>query len=787
MTLLALVVTLAPVAVLANHSQEVVASQNTTTAEFNSADVLENVTVAQNNVSLLGSVLIDGFEDGDIAEWSGDTDNFSATSTTSFSGSWSMQFDGAAGTSVSVNRDLGSTTPENISFSVNDSVLASVGPNPNTRFREGTTGGPAVIIGNGNQGTSDAGSVLTYDGSYHDTGLDITADTWFEIELYNIDYGANTYDLALYDANGNLQGTDTGNNFINSLSGIDNFMTSGESGKYYLDDFRATDSDGGQYEANHTVEDATTAKVNLSLQNAEADVTVTDPVGGQTLGSGTFSTDGNKSISLSGQTSTKVRVNVTVSPQAGTSVATMHDESILFDAQSPTVDNSTATPTGDLSAFQNTYTIDVNDTDFPLAQGDSVTAELFIDGSSEGTDTLTSNGTASVTATTNTGGAHTYNWTVTDSYGLSHTSQDFTVNIPATIEIFNETSPQTKISGQGDITVRSFAEDTVIENTTSTGEIDMTGFPVDQEFVVKVSLDTYHDTTVVFDDIYQQQKIWLLNSSLDTNQVRFTLTDNTGDFQDDPKLLIERPLNHTGANTTWEVIRADYFGAAGFTTDLETDTRYRLTVEAVDGAQRSVGPYTTSIDETVPLTIGSGRLNLTTGADSYTFNATYENVSGTEQIRWGFADPDGLTTDLNVTIYEYQNASNRIYSQTFSDPSDLIATQILTGNQPNLTWTVDWQATRDGETIGGEKTVGRFINEQASALPAWLQEAVAIVVLMLTAGAFSQRNFAAGAVVVALMGGVFWMGGWLTGVTSGAGVAGALALAVLYKWARDVR
>lgn len=769
-TLLALAVTLAPVAVLADHSKRAVASQHTDfgTGGEPAPDTLTNMSVVGSGDSASVALSrpynpVDSQGDGDAdggGALVGDLSDGSTLNTET-----RLQ-PNATGTIHALTPHIGFTSGSGYGFTVEVRIVQET--------PDGTVGEGTVVNS-------------SWDPDFS------TGTKRVEIDPFEVQAGTN-YTVEWITSGSDGDSTEDRISITGDTSATQDWLWNPKNAfmATYPNLTASIAPDSGTYTgANHTVEDATEAKVNMTVENATVDLAVIDPTqsgSSSLIGFDTgITSSGNHSVSIGSHSSSKVRVSAEITAQSGPTTVQIHDVSVLFDAESPTVDNASASPTGDLSQFQNTYTIDVNDADFPLAQGDSVTAELFIDGSSEGTDTLASNGTASVTATTSTGGSHTYNWTVTDDYGLSHTSQDFEVRIPATIEIFNETSPQTKISGQGDITVRSFAADTVIENTTSTGEIDMAGFPVDQEFVVKVSLDGYHDTTVVFDDIYQQQKIWLLNSSLDTNQVRFTLTDNTGDFQDDPKLLIERPLNHTGDNTTWEIIRADEFGAAGFTTNLETDTRHRLTVEAVDGAQRSVGPYTTSIDETVPLTIGSGRLNLTTGADSYTFNATYENASGTEQIRWGFADPDGLTTDLNVTIYEYQNASNRIYSQTFSDPSDLIATQMLTGNQPNLTWTVDWEATRDGETIGGKQTVGRFVNEQASALPAWLQEAVAIVVLMLTAGAFSQRNFAAGAVVVALMGGVFWMGGWLTGVTSGAGVAGALALGILYKWARDVR
>ena len=105
-----------------------------------------------------------------------------------------------------------------------------------------------------------------------------------------------------------------------------------------------------------------------------------------------------------------------------------HTVELMTSQGGPTVDNASASPSGsEVTRFEDqTLSIDVSDPDFP---DDGVTVEFFVDGSSVGTDTLTTNGTASVNVGPLADGSHSWHVEATDEYGQNTTSSTFTWEI----------------------------------------------------------------------------------------------------------------------------------------------------------------------------------------------------------------------------------------------------------------------------------------------------------------------------------------------------------------------
>lgn len=430
--------------------------------------------------------------------------------------------------------------------------------------------------------------------------------------------------------------------------------------------------------ANHSVEDATTAKVNISsISNAEATVSIDEHDGSSwsQVTQSTFTTAGNHSIDISAATQSKLRTNVTVVNQTANGVPTftLGDESILFEAQAPTVDNTTATPTGDLTQASNTFEIQVNDSDFPLAQGDSVTAELIIDGSSHGTDTLTQNGTASVSTTVSTGGTLTYNWTLTDDYGLESKSADFTINVPNEIEIYNETDPTSLVTKNVDLTFYVNGTQNphdIVEKSTSNGKVDMIGIPADETIIVVAEADGYLDRRIYIPSLYETQKIYLLNDTLTHTDVLFGIEDYTGRFPPGQTVL-EVQRNIQGNFTT---VLGDFFGANDqFTAQIEQNVRHRLVItNTVTGESDILGTYTPLSSGTEELTVSpSGDLDLPDEHPTVEISPSTQTLPDRSGVSLSGTIANG-TQDLSswrFAVYHIDGASNTTLSDQSSTSS----------------------------------------------------------------------------------------------------------------------
>lgn len=628
---------------------------------------------------------------------------------------------------------------------------------------------------------------------------------------------AGVYDngnVELY-TNGTLESSDTQGSSLNSNSnGV--FIGSKNGSSFWdgrIDDVRTyttalnasqlqelhdnpsvnTENTPGTYiSANHTVEDSEQGFVNITtLTNASATVTweTNDGSGWSTLNETSGITSAaNHTFTWSVESNDTVRVNVTVFNQSGNGDPDfeMADEGVQFTANDTDVDNSSATPTGDLSTSTPTLEIDINDSDFNLSQDDTVTVEFFIDGVSIGTDTLTSNGTASVMTDTLNGGDHTWNVTANDTYSHSTTSQDFTITVPSNLTVREERPVHPKID-QVSVTAKFFEqgedEPTIVNRTTNDGNISLDGLPVGSEFTVTISAPGYHNRTVLLDDIFTQSTVFLLNETGQDNDITFTIEDPTGEFTDeDSEILVKRSINESIYNDTggfsYLIVEGDEIGASGeIETTLETDERYRLVVRS-DDETRILGGFVPESDKTVTLRPSPPSINVT-DEQGYAWNASTDETANT--ITFEYNDPDDNTTDLELIIHEQNNASNEIYNQTHAGPHGYLkVTQTLTDEQANETWVVKYSAQRGGDTISGQTGVGRQVITQLPELDDTWKNAVAVIMVILTGGLFSVRNAETGAVATAFVGGGFWMGGWLPTAAGGAIMVG-MVVAVVWK------
>jgi hypothetical protein len=454
----------------------------------------------------------------------------------------------------------------------------------------------------------------------------------------------------------------------------------------------------------------------------------------------------------------------------------------------PVLDETTASPTGDLSNDPSELSINVSDPDFPE---DNVTVEFYLNGSLLETKTVSSAGEVSASIGTIDSRQHTWNATAEDEYGNADETSDFTFTTPGTLEIYHETEPEDLVNNtQVNLTI--FADDEIHTRNTTDGTVDLSGLPT-EDLVIRGEADGFFTRELVLESLADQPRMYMLNTSASTVNVTFQLEDKTGgkfppvlssswnvtltggNFPPETtQLYIEKPITRNGS-TSYEVVAADEFGSANsYRVPLEKDQRYRLRVKNRDNDQRTLGPYAASETETVTLTVGSLSFDAS-DSDTYLWSANYTDAGGSPRVRFNFTDPQDDTTDLNVVIYERGNKFNEIYNNTFAGPvGNVSASQLLTANQSDLTWVVEFEGDRGGETIEGSRVVGANTGPGVPLDTDW-KNRIAIGFLIIMGGSLGagMRVPEAAGIVISLLAGIFWQIGWLpTEVGAGAIVAG---------------
>lgn len=458
---------------------------------------------------------------------------------------------------------------------------------------------------------------------------------------------------------------------------------------------------------------------------------------------------------------------------------------------------SNAGPQGGVSTEPSKLSADINDSDFPT---DDVDVTISLDGSQIHSETVSSNGTVT---TSNFGeldlGVHTWTVNATDDYGNSD-NQTYTFELPQNITIRDETPPHNKLTGcNAEVTFYEDEEDDpFIANRSDSdgdGNISLEGLPAQSQFAATINCDGFHNRTVLIDSIFDQQTVFLINTSETTVENRFTITDFTNRYPpDSAEIVIQKAINRslydpslTGNNFTWLNVAGDDIGAdQAFTTDLIENDRYRLRVQNDAGDSRILGAYIPTTSGTIDLTVGAVDVEYTDSDENIAWSFNQTNETNIERLQFTYSDPQGNTSSVDVLIYERGNDSNVIEDTTFdSGPyGNLTLTKNLTMlGETGKEWVVEFNASRGDGFIAGKAFTNPAVTVQLPNLDEDWRHIIAVLSLIIVGGIFSQANVDIGAVAVSGLAGIFWTTGFLNGVTSGAAIAVAIGLALFYKWA----
>jgi hypothetical protein len=566
------------------------------------------------SVALQTGGLIDSFEDQDLDEYSGDTGRFSFTDSTGVTdGSYAL-----TSSSDSTERIYSTSGLPSYPSAGGVNLTADVTTGPDTKLGGGVTFGvqdsdnyyEVIFIGDG---FNELRITKVEDGS--GTTLDSasfapSADTTYELDIsWTEDSDGDVSIIAtIRDTNGNglqtVSGADT--NAPLTSGGIGVSVTNMGGNPIYVDDYRQGSGqsyDQGTYVgATHEAEEIETGFADLELQNASADVTwqedADDDGTWSNVTSSTYTSSSNVTANLSGTQSDRWRLRVDVEKTGPGAVAEIHDEGLLFEPSAPTISNSDPADGSKVSDYDGDISINVSDRDLGLAQGDTIVVEAEdADGEQIGQQTVSSNGTVTFSYDA-LAGSNSIEWTATDEYGSSDTrTQNFTT--PDQLTVYRESENSTTITN-ATVTIRFYPvgddEGQVVTRSTTDATINMSGLPGDQPFVAVANVSGYESRRIFIRSLFEQQRMYLLNDSVDSAETIFQVRDYTGRFPPDNTVLeIRRPVNGS-----WKTISGDYFGAsAQYPATLEVGARYRLRLYNPEtGATRPLGTYQPIVAQT---------------------------------------------------------------------------------------------------------------------------------------------------------------------------------------------
>lgn len=743
-TLLVVFVALLCVSALPASAQNAsaIASEHTTFGTGNQGEpgptTLDNMSVTGTGDSasvtldrVITDATADGFEDGNVAEYSGDTADFNVNSNTPvFSGSQSLKATTGSTDIISTSGlnaypSQGNTTTAQIRvtdtgiFSATLAVHAD-GTGANSGLPDD---GYVIQLKFGSDSVTlierDGGSGVTK--SSTGVGPGLSANEWYETRITYRNDGV--VEAKIFDDSGTQIYSDTmtptrdfsGNDGI--LFGSPNSHGSTSSTVVWDD----VEVEGGATEAlprgryvsaPHDAESVEQGWTNLTLQNATADVTWQEDADGDgswaNVTSTTVSSTQNLTQDLSGTTSDHWRVRVDIEKTGSDPVAEIHDEGLLFEASTPTL--SDPDPTGQTGSYDGDVSIDVSDPDLGLAQGDSVVVEAVNDsGATIGSETVSTNGTVTFDYSAPPG-QNDITWTLSDDYNNEITeSQSFTT--PATLRIYNESAPSQLVDDAGELRIRFFGDGgDVVTRSTTDGTVSLSGLPANDRFVVTVSDDNekYYYRRIIISSLYEQSEIYLLPRNATANNVEFRLNDFTGGQfpPSETRLFVEAPIekdfDEDGANETrYQTIFGDTFGSSGgFPAVLKTNERYRLRLTNEAGDTRVLGSYTATADVVEPLSVRGLSFDPPEGQGWATILTTSDEPRA---ATWKFMDPSGQTENLSVQITD--DNGSVVYSDQVAGTVENYSVYDVS-LQNDTQYTLNWSATRGGQQVGQTRPVG---------------------------------------------------------------------------------
>jgi len=356
------------------------------------------------------------------------------------------------------------------------------------------------------------------------------------------------------------------------------------------------------------------------------------------------------------------------------------------------------------------------------------------------------------------------------------------------IQVF-EISDDPQLIDEVSVTFRIFEEDSerVFTRSSSTGVISVADLPADTAFSVTAQAPGYVSRQTFIESARQQQQVYLLDNTTETQLVRFNLEDRTGNFNQDARIQVLRSINASGTpanQEVYEIVAGDIVGSQlELDTELEKEVRYKVRVSNDEGDQRELGSVFILTDRAIDLVISGIDVGFTVPDDVTTVNATQSVNEGTgaKTVSISLLDPSQSTSSIQVTARNARNASEVYDSTTDAGPIGTFQfSTILSGDDADDEVVFDYSYQRGGETVTGSIAAGaeQFPITGLDELdPGWAQ-IFGIGFMIVIGGIFSRANARIGAIVLPGVGLLLYTIGILDGAVTVFSIAVAFALAI---------
>ena len=490
--------------------------------------------------------------------------------------------------------------------------------------------------------------------------------------------------------------------------------------------------------------------------------------------------------------------SVEVTDQYGTTT-TSATQTFTLAEPAPVVTNETPADNSNVNEPPLTLSVDV--TDAGLGDYDTVTVTFkdASDDSTIGTDTLTVNGTASTTWSDPDTGANQWYVEAADTFGSITQTANFTVTIPEVLTLRDVNDPNTVLTSPTiDATVRFYESETgdtaVYPRTPQNGQIDMQGLPAEQEFVVGVvdSADNFAQRLTLLNSIFDQQEIYLLNNSADTAVATLVLQDRTGEFETGAtSVQIERSVNTTGSPAGEEeyvTVAGDVIGTQlTFSTTLEQDVRYRVSVENDQGDRRNLGSFVLQGDRVINLIISGKEVGVPIPPDEPVLDVSQsiDDQSGDKSVSLSYIDAQEKTESVTIRVVNADNSSDVLdtYTATAGPYGTVTYQQTFTGADADKILIANVTATRQGEQVTLSKPFGVGMFPIDIPMSQEWKQIFGIGFLITIGAIFSRANARIGALVLPGVAALLYVTGILNGAITLLAIGMAFTVAVLINLA----
>jgi hypothetical protein len=351
------------------------------------------------------------------------------------------------------------------------------------------------------------------------------------------------------------------------------------------------------------------------------------------------------------------------------------------------------------------------------------------------------------------------------------------------------------VNNNTNVTIRLFeqgqqGQQRIITRVTSDGNVSLAGSPANAQYTVVAEASGFVTRRTFIDDFRQQHTIYLLDDQTETSLVRFSLEDRTGQFSGDQQttLKIQRTINTTDSGeqqAEYQTVSGDFVGGQlTFDSQLETNTRYRVSVSNQDGDTRQLGAFFVKGPRQINLVISGIDQGVDVPKEGPVISTTQQTQNNSKTLDFVYTDNASKTSKIIVRVENARNSSevfdrgSERAEQFSGDISQFKFSTTVTGDDAEKQIVANYTYVRDGQTEQATQPYGSNTYPVLTELDQGWASIFGVGFLIITGSLFSVRNARIGALVIPGVALLLNLVGILDGVVTLASVGLAFSIGI---------